>query len=45
MARVKKTKTGSEYRVRNEKTGKLYGEFNKKSKAKKRAKKVKKRKY
>ena len=39
MARVKKTKVGSEYRVRGKK-GKLYGEFNKKKAAKKRARKV-----
>ena len=43
MAKVKKTKVGSEYRVRGKK-GKVYGEFNKKKSAKKRAKKVSKKK-
>lgn len=40
-AKVKKTKVGSEYRVRDKKDGKLHGEFNKKDEAKKRASKVK----
>ena len=39
MARVKKTKVGSEFRVRDEK-GKLRGEFNSPKKAAKRASKV-----
>jgi hypothetical protein len=36
MAKVRKTKIGSEYRVRGT-SGKLFGEFNKKSKALNRA--------
>jgi len=45
MPRVKKTKVGSEYRVRNKKTGRIQGEFNKKSAAMKRAKKIKRKNY
>lgn len=39
MAKVKKTKVGSEFRVRD-KEGEIHGEFNKKKKAKVRAKKI-----
>lgn len=43
MPKIKKTKVGSEYRVRD-KEGKLHGEFNKPMEAAKRAKKVMKKK-
>lgn len=42
MAKIKKTKVGSEYRVRG-KSGKLKGEFNKSTAAAKRAKKMSKK--